>query len=122
MSDNKTLDDWEGWTHRGIVGKQKFYIMTTENEDGSLKGIDIVLDKQGGELRIYSEFTRAISRCISRGDNLRELCEMFMHVRLKPDGFTQHPIIHRADSILDYVFKWLWLRYIDDRPAWSGME
>ncbi len=50
---------------------------------------------------------------------LRFLVDKFTHVRFEPSGFTGNREIPLAKSIVDYVFRWLALRYLpeDERPA-----
>jgi ribonucleoside-diphosphate reductase alpha chain len=40
------------------------------------------------------------------------LCEKFAHTRFEPSGWTSNPDIGFAKSIMDYIFRWLQLRFL----------
>jgi len=40
------------------------------------------------------------------------LCEKFAHTRFEPSGWTNNPDIGFAKSIMDYIFRWLQLRFL----------
>ena len=41
------------------------------------------------------------------------LCDKFSHTRFEPSGFTGNPEIPIAKSLMDYIFRWLDLRFGD---------
>jgi len=43
---------------------------------------------------------------------LRLLVNKFAHTRFEPSGWTQNPEIGYANSIMDYIFRWLDLRFL----------
>ncbi len=43
---------------------------------------------------------------------LKLLCEKFAHTRFEPSGWSQNPSIGYAKSIMDYIFRWLELRFL----------
>jgi len=43
---------------------------------------------------------------------LKMLCEKFAHTRFEPSGWTNNPDIGFAKSIMDYIFRWLQLRFL----------
>ena len=40
------------------------------------------------------------------------LCEKFAHTRFEPSGWSGNPDIGFAKSIMDYIFRWLQLRFL----------
>jgi ribonucleoside-diphosphate reductase alpha chain len=40
------------------------------------------------------------------------LCEKFSHTRFEPSGWTNNTDIGFAKSIMDYIFRWLQLRFL----------
>jgi ribonucleoside-diphosphate reductase alpha chain len=42
---------------------------------------------------------------------LKLLCEKFAHTRFEPSGWSGNPDIGFAKSIMDYIFRWLDLRF-----------
>jgi ribonucleoside-diphosphate reductase alpha chain len=43
---------------------------------------------------------------------LKLLCEKFAHTRFEPSGWSGTPEIGFAKSIMDYIFRWLQLRFL----------
>jgi ribonucleoside-diphosphate reductase alpha chain len=43
---------------------------------------------------------------------LRVLCEKFAHTRFEPSGWTGNEQIGYAKSLMDYIFRWLNLRFL----------
>jgi ribonucleoside-diphosphate reductase alpha chain len=43
---------------------------------------------------------------------LKLLCEKFAHTRFEPSGWTNNTEIGFAKSIMDYIFRWLQLRFL----------
>ena len=43
---------------------------------------------------------------------MRLLCEKFAHTRFEPSGWSGNPDLGYAKSIMDYIFRWLQLRFL----------
>jgi len=54
---------------------------------------------------------------------MKLMCEKFSHTRFEPSGFTGNPEIPIAKSIMDYIFRWLELRFVTGRqyPLFKDM-
>ncbi|HTM00317.1 MAG TPA: vitamin B12-dependent ribonucleotide reductase, partial [Candidatus Omnitrophota bacterium] len=46
----------------------------------------------------------------------------FAHVRFEPHGFTKNPDIPIAKSIIDYLFRWLGIKFLEHSPATVSHE
>jgi ribonucleoside-diphosphate reductase alpha chain len=57
-------------------------------------------------------FALAVSMALQHGVPLRLLCEKFAHTRFEPSGWSKTPDIGFAKSIMDYIFRWLQLRFL----------
>jgi len=57
-------------------------------------------------------FATAISLALQHGVPLRVLCEKFAHTRFEPSGWTGNPEIGYAKSIMDYIFRWIQIRFL----------
>jgi ribonucleoside-diphosphate reductase alpha chain len=57
-------------------------------------------------------FATAISLSLQHGVPLKTLCEKFAHTRFEPSGWTQNSELGYAKSIMDYIFRWLQLRFL----------
>jgi hypothetical protein len=89
-------------------------------EDGKPGEIFITLGKAGSTLAGFADaFATAISFALQHGVELRFLVDKFSHARFEPSGFTGNPEIPLAKSIVDYVFRWMALRFLpkEDQPA-----
>ncbi len=49
---------------------------------------------------------------LQHGVPLRVLCEKFAHTRFEPSGWTGNEQIGYAKSLMDYIFRWLNLRFL----------
>ena len=56
-------------------------------------------------------FACAVSIGLQHGVPLKLLCEKFAHTRFEPSGWSGNPDIGFAKSIMDYIFRWLDLRF-----------
>jgi ribonucleoside-diphosphate reductase alpha chain len=57
-------------------------------------------------------FALATSIALQHGVPLTLLCEKFAHTRFEPSGWSKTPEIGFAKSIMDYIFRWLTLRFL----------
>lgn len=87
------------------------YITPGVYPDGRLGEIFFTIGKQGGWWRIYDCFFTAISIGLQYGIPLRVYAEKFMYTDFEPHGFTTDDEIPKASSIVDYVFKWLSIKF-----------
>jgi ribonucleoside-diphosphate reductase alpha chain len=61
---------------------------------------------------MMDSFATAISLSLQHGVPLRVLCEKFAHTRFEPSGWTGNEQIGYAKSLMDYIFRWLNLRFL----------
>jgi ribonucleoside-diphosphate reductase alpha chain len=57
-------------------------------------------------------FALAVSVSLQHGVPLKLFCEKFAHTRFEPAGWSNNPDIGFAKSIMDYIFRWLHLRFL----------
>jgi len=57
-------------------------------------------------------FATAISMTMQYGVPLKVLCDKFSHTRFEPSGITNNAEIRFAKSIVDYIFRWLALKFL----------
>ena len=55
--------------------------------------------------------TVQVSLALQYGVPLDALSNKFMHMRFEPSGFTGNPEIPIAKSIMDYIFRWMDLKF-----------
>src|SRR5260370_6962141 len=56
----------------------------------------------------------AISFALQYGVPLQLLVDKFSHMRFEPSGFTKNPQIPYAKSIVDYLFRWMASKFLDE--------
>jgi ribonucleoside-diphosphate reductase alpha chain len=116
----KLADTRASVTHKFSVSGHDGYITVGQYDDGQPGEIFITLGKAGSTLSGFADaFATAISFALQHGVELRFLVDKFTHVRFEPSGFTGNQDIPIAKSIVDYVFRWLALRYLpaEEHPA-----
>jgi ribonucleoside-diphosphate reductase alpha chain len=100
-------------THKFNVGGHEGYITVGLYRDGSPGEIFITMAKEGSTVSgLMDSFACAVSLALQHGVPLKLLCEKFAHTRFEPSGWTNNPDIGFAKSIMDYIFRWLQLRFL----------
>ena len=73
----------------------------------------ITMAKEGSTVSgLMDSFACATSIALQHGVPLKLLCEKFAHTRFEPSGWSNNPDIGYAKSIMDYIFRWLQLRFL----------
>jgi ribonucleoside-diphosphate reductase alpha chain len=100
-------------THKFNVGGHEGYITVGLYRDGSPGEIFITMAKEGSTVSgLMDSFACAVSLALQHGVPLKLLCEKFAHTRFEPSGWTNNGDIGFAKSIMDYIFRWLQLRFL----------
>jgi len=100
-------------THKFSIGGHEGYITVGMYEDGAPGEIFIKMAKEGSTLSgIMDGFALSVSIALQYGVPLRALVDKFMNTRFEPSGYTGHPAIPYAKSVLDYIARWLGGRFI----------
>jgi len=61
---------------------------------------------------LMDSFATAVSLALQYGVPLQVLTDKFSHTRFEPSGFTGNPQLPIAKSIIDYVFRWMELKFL----------
>jgi ribonucleoside-diphosphate reductase alpha chain len=73
----------------------------------------ITMAKEGSTVSgLMDSFACATSLALQHGVPLKLFCEKFAHTRFEPSGWSSNPEIGFAKSIMDYIFRWLNLRFL----------
>lgn len=100
-------------THKFSIGGHEGYITYGMYEDGSLGELFVKMAKQGSTLSgLLDTFAISVSMALQYGVPLRELAHKFIYTRFEPSGFTENPDIRIATSIVDYIFRYLAVRFL----------
>lgn len=100
-------------THKFRVGDQEGYITVGLYDDGQPGEIFLKMSKEGTMLSgLMDCFATSISLGLQYGVPLKILARKFMNVQFAPNGETENPNIPTVHSIIDYVFRWLALKFL----------
>ncbi len=116
-------DERQAVTHKFSVGGHEGYITIGLYPDQTPGEIFITMSKEGSVVSgLMDAFATSISLALQYGVPLRTLVEKFMHSRFEPSGFTGNPQIPMAKSIMDYLFRYMALKFLDkDERANVGL-
>jgi ribonucleoside-diphosphate reductase alpha chain len=110
---NKLPDERFSVTHKFKVGSHEGYITVGLYPNGQPGELFITMAKEGSTVSgLMDSFACAVSIAFQHGVPLRLLINKFAHTRFEPSGWTQNPEIGYANSIMDYIFRWLDLRFL----------
>jgi ribonucleoside-diphosphate reductase alpha chain len=99
-------------THKFSVAGHEGYITVGQYEDGAPGEIFLVMAKEGSVVSgLMDAFATSVSLALQYGVPLDALSNKFMHMRFEPSGFTGNPQIPIAKSIMDYIFRWMDLKF-----------
>ena len=112
-------------THKFALAGHEGYITVGLYPNGSPGEIFIRMAKEGSTVSgLMDSFATAISLALQHGVPLRVLCEKFAHTRFEPSGWTGNPEIGYAKSIMDYIFRWIQIRFLSGHQLdlFSGLS
>ena len=100
-------------THKFALSGHEGYITVGLYPTGQPGEIFIRMAKEGSTVSgMMDSFATSISLALQHGVPLKVLCGKFAHTRFEPSGWTGNPQIGLATSIMDYIFRWLDLRFL----------
>ncbi len=112
---NKLADTRASFTHKFSIGGHEGYVTVGLYEDGTPGEIFVRMAKEGSVIAgLMDSFATAVSLSLQHGVPLQLLVDKFKGTRFEPSGFTGNQEIPIATSIMDYLFRWLNLRFPQD--------
>ena len=106
-------DERHSLTHHFSVGGQEGYVTIGLYEDGLPGEMFIRMSKEGSTVSgLMDSFATAVSLALQYGVPLQVLCNEFSHTRFEPSGWSGNPQIGYAKSLMDYLFRWLEIRFL----------
>lgn len=110
-------------THKARIGTEDVYIIAANYEDGTLGKVILYIGKMGHEESVYKSAFDTLSIALQHGVPLEPFVESFKHHRMGLIcGPTSNPKIPMANSVIDYVGKWLELKYVDPNVRFTSCE
>lgn len=119
----KLPDERQSITHKFSIAGQEGYFIVGIFEDGQPGEIFIKMSKEGSTISgLMDSFAVAISMSLQYGVPLRVLVNKFSHTRFEPSGYTTNRDIPIAKSLMDYIFRWLDLKFKPNETASAASE
>lgn len=106
-------DERKSITHKFVVANYQGYITVGLYDDGSPGELFVTMSKEGSVISgLMDSFSTAVSIGLQYGVPLEVLVNKFVHMRFEPSGFTNNPNIRIAKSIVDYIFRWMAMKFL----------
>jgi ribonucleoside-diphosphate reductase alpha chain len=103
-------------THHFAFGGHEGYLTVGFYPNGQPGEIFIRMAKAGSTIAGLMEcFGTVVSVSLQHGVPLRVLCDKLSHTRFEPSGWTGNAEIGYAKSIMDYLFRWMALRFLSGK-------
>ena len=110
---HRLQDERASITHKFSIAGHEGYITVGLYPTGQPGEIFIKMAKEGSTVSgLMDAFATSISIALQHGVPLKVLCEKFAHTRFEPSGWTGNEQIGYAKSLMDYIFRWLNLRFL----------
>ena len=106
-------DEREAVIHKFSINGNEGYLTVGLYKDGSPGEMFVTMSKEGSTISgLMDAFATSISIALQYGVPLRVLVNKFVHTRFEPAGMTNNPEIRFAKSVIDYIFRWLGLKFL----------
>ena len=107
-------DTRQSLTHKFNLSGHEGYITVGLYEDGTPGEVFITMAKEGSTIGgLMDCFGTAISMSLQYGVPLEVLVNKFSYTRFEPMGHTTNPDIRIAKSLVDYIFRWLGIQFLN---------
>lgn len=114
----KLPDERQALTHKFSIGGHEGYITVGLYEDTRPGEIFITMNKEGSTISgIMDAFATSTSLNLQYGVPLQVLVDKFTYMRFEPSGFTSNKQIPMVKSIMDYIFRWMAIKFLTPEEA-----
>jgi len=101
-------------THKFNIGGHEGYLTVGIYEDGKPGELFITMAKEGSTIGgLMDSLGTSTSVALQYGVPLESLVRKFTHQRFEPAGMTTNPDIPFTKSLVDYIFRWLGMEFIE---------
>ncbi len=125
-ADGRTLarrrlpDERTSITHKFSISGHEGYLTVGMYEDGNPGEIFVTMAKEGSVVSgLMDTIATMTSIALQYGVPLETLVKKFSHMRFEPSGFTNNTQIPMAKSVIDYIFRWLALKFLPGSESGS---
>ncbi|MDX2114957.1 MAG: adenosylcobalamin-dependent ribonucleoside-diphosphate reductase [Planctomycetota bacterium] len=115
-------------THKFNIAGHEGYLTVGLYEDGQPGELFITMAKEGSTVGgLMDSLGTAVSVALQYGVPVESLVKKFTHQRFEPAGMTTNRDIPFAKSLVDYIFRWMGMEFIDgyreiNAPRRGGAE
>jgi ribonucleoside-diphosphate reductase alpha chain len=110
---HKLAEERMSVTHKFKVGDHEGYVTVGLYPNGDPGELFVKMAKEGSTVSgLMDSFALAVSLALQYGVPLKTFCEKFAHTRFEPSGWSGNAEIGYAKSIMDYIFRWLQMRFL----------
>ncbi|MCP4675632.1 MAG: vitamin B12-dependent ribonucleotide reductase [Deltaproteobacteria bacterium] len=114
-------DERRSLTHKFDISGHEGYLTAGMYHEGYVGEIFIRMAKEGSVVSgLMDSFATAISLALQYGVPLEVLVDKFTQPRFEPSGITRNPQIPIAKSIMDYIFRWLQIKFLQENETVVG--
>ena len=114
----RLADERQAITHKFSVAGHEGYLTVGLFDDGQPGEIFITMSKEGSTLSgLMDSFATMVSLALQYGVPIKVLTNKFTHTRFEPSGVTNNKDIRFAKSIVDYIFRWMALKFLPAEEA-----
>ena len=100
--------------HKFSIGNTEGYLTVGEYDNGKPGEVFLIVSKEGTVASGMADAVGTLtSIALQSGVPIKTLVDKFSHTRFEPSGWTNNPDIPYAESILDYIFRWIGQEYPD---------
>ena len=107
-------DERQALTHKFSISGHEGYLTVGMYPNGRPGEMFISMAKEGSVVSgLMDSFATSVSIMLQYGVPLKVLINKFSHARFEPSGFTSNKDIPIAKSVMDYIFRWMALKFED---------
>jgi len=112
-------DERPSLTHKFSIAGHEGYLTVGLYPETNMPGeIFVTMAKQGSTISgLMDAFATSISIALQYGVPLEDLVNKFSHMRFEPSGFTNNRQIPVAKSLMDYIFRYLGVKFLGHAHA-----
>ncbi|MCP4570952.1 MAG: vitamin B12-dependent ribonucleotide reductase [bacterium] len=116
-------DERTAITHKFSISGHEGYLTVGLYPNGKPGEMFISMAKEGSVVSgLMDSFATSVSIMLQYGVPLKVLINKFSHARFEPSGFTRNKNIPIAKSVMDYIFRWMDLKFGEHAGDADGTE
>ncbi len=109
----RMTDTRDAKTHKFDIAGHEGYITVGIFHDGKPGELFITMAKEGSTIGgLMDAIGTLVSMALQYGVPVDDMVRKFSHTHFEPAGYTPNPDIPNAKSLMDYIFRWLGMEFI----------